>query len=245
MKKIAVLSDIHGNSWALKTILDDINKRGIKKIFNLGDSLYGPLDPLGTYNLIKKNDIISILGNEDRLIIENIDKKSDNSTLRYVLDNINNDIIKWIKSLPKNKIINSFFLCHGTPQRDDEYLIEKICKEKVEIKNISELKNIIDFIKQDIILCGHSHIQNTIYINQNKIIINPGSVGLPAYIENNPIIHKMESGNPFTYYTIIERYYSNYNIKNVALKYDFEIAFEMAKLNGRKDWAKWIETGKC
>ncbi len=40
---IAVISDIHGNRWALEAVLEDINRRGIKRIANLGDCLYGPL----------------------------------------------------------------------------------------------------------------------------------------------------------------------------------------------------------
>jgi predicted phosphodiesterase len=39
---VAVLSDIHGNRWALEAVLDDIRRRGIRDMFNLGDSLYGP-----------------------------------------------------------------------------------------------------------------------------------------------------------------------------------------------------------
>jgi predicted phosphodiesterase len=50
-KKIALLSDIHGNSWAFREVLTDIKNRGIETIINLGDSLYGPLDPKGTFEL--------------------------------------------------------------------------------------------------------------------------------------------------------------------------------------------------
>lgn len=44
--KTAVLSDIHGNKDALKAVLEDIKYRSIDKIYNLGDTLYGPLFPL-------------------------------------------------------------------------------------------------------------------------------------------------------------------------------------------------------
>ena len=39
----AVLSDIHGNRWVLEAVLDDIRRRGIRDLVNLGDCLYGPL----------------------------------------------------------------------------------------------------------------------------------------------------------------------------------------------------------
>ena len=37
MEKIAIISDIHGNLEAFKTIIKDIEKRGINRIFCLGD----------------------------------------------------------------------------------------------------------------------------------------------------------------------------------------------------------------
>jgi hypothetical protein len=36
---IAVLSDIHGNGWALQAVLEDISARGITTVVNLGDRL--------------------------------------------------------------------------------------------------------------------------------------------------------------------------------------------------------------
>ena len=38
MDKIAIISDVHGNITALNTVLKDIKKRNINKIFCLGDS---------------------------------------------------------------------------------------------------------------------------------------------------------------------------------------------------------------
>ncbi len=45
MKRYAFISDIHGNSFALSAVLNDIERRGIGTTYNLGDSLFGPLDP--------------------------------------------------------------------------------------------------------------------------------------------------------------------------------------------------------
>jgi predicted phosphodiesterase len=55
MPPVAVLSDIHGNRWALEAVLDDISRRGIRDMVNLGDSLYGPLDPGGTAQIVSRS----------------------------------------------------------------------------------------------------------------------------------------------------------------------------------------------
>jgi len=53
---LAVVADIHGNRWALEAVLQDINRRSIQQIVNLGDHLTGPLDPAGTANCQKDHN---------------------------------------------------------------------------------------------------------------------------------------------------------------------------------------------
>ena len=48
MDQFAVLYDIHANIWALEAVLADIAKRGPSQLINLGDTLYGPLEPQAT-----------------------------------------------------------------------------------------------------------------------------------------------------------------------------------------------------
>ncbi len=67
---IAAISDIHSNVYALEAVLADINKREIDVIVNLGDILYGPIAPKATYELLKKHEIVTIRGNQDRQIYE-------------------------------------------------------------------------------------------------------------------------------------------------------------------------------
>ncbi|QWH38377.1 metallophosphoesterase family protein [Bacillus mycoides] len=61
-RKIAIISDIYGNSHALKAVLKDISRRKVEMIINLGDSVYGPLDPLGIIEILMSNEMIHIKG---------------------------------------------------------------------------------------------------------------------------------------------------------------------------------------
>ncbi len=65
---LAVIADIHGNRWALEAVLQDIDQRGIEQIVNLGDHLTGPLDPAGTADLLIERTMLSICGNDDRVL---------------------------------------------------------------------------------------------------------------------------------------------------------------------------------
>ena len=52
-------------------------------------------------------------------------------------------------------------------------------------------------------LCGHSHVQRIVEIDGNIVIVNPGSIGLPAYKDELPAPHVIESGSPHARYTIV------------------------------------------
>lgn len=245
IQKYAILSDIHGNRWALESVLNDIKNHGIEIIINLGDIFYGPLDPKGTASLLKDIDIITIKGNEDRIIYEDSKSQSDNFTLQYVLDQLDATQINWLKSLPVEKyLFDDFYLCHGSPQNDTKYLLEDVSRGYPQLKSNSQIASSLKDIKSSIILCGHSHIPGVVELPDDRIVINPGSVGLQAYTDDSPVEHKMETGNPLACYTILIKNNDERIIENIKVSYDWESAAKMALVNNREDWTKYIKTGR-
>lgn len=243
LKRIAIISDIHGNSIALKEVLKDLKDRKIKTILNLGDSLYGPLDPKGTFDLLIENQVISISGNQDRKILENLNHVSKFDTMEYVKNQIDNQIIEWLKKCPFDFHYNrDIYCCHASPHSDSVYLLERLQNGYIAIKSNKELDEILKNIEQKIVVCGHSHVSRIVKTEQ-KTILNPGSVGLPAYDDELPIPHKMENFNPFAKYSIITMSEYPIIIEQVSIPYDFETAARIAEKNKRNDWAKWIRTG--
>ena len=83
---LAVIADIHGNRWALEAVLQDIDRRGIQQIVNLGDHLTGPLDPAGTADLLIERDMLSICGNDDRVLFSAAEELS--SSQRYTQEHL-------------------------------------------------------------------------------------------------------------------------------------------------------------
>ncbi len=241
---LAIISDIHGNSTALKEVIKDIKSRGINTIVNLGDSLYGPLDPAGTFSIISENEMISISGNQDRFLLECLGHETGIPTLESVKTQLTHDMISWMKMLEFDTIVNNrVYCCHGTPQRDSDYLIEQLNEGFIYVRPETELNEILKNIDQSIVVCGHSHVPNLIKAGRFTII-NPGSVGLPAYDDDEPVYHKMENHNPSACYSILEFDTGGVKIDQVSLPYDFEKAAQLAEKNNRTDWARWIRTGK-
>lgn len=242
---IAVLSDIHGNRWALEEILNSIKDQGIKKIVNLGDSLYGPLDPAGTARILIDLGIPTIRGNEDRLILDTNADEVIIPSLSFVRKSLKKKHLYWLKKLPMVTALNClFYLCHGTPEKDDAYLLEGVGEKGVYLRSAEEIIPLIAGIKLPVILCGHSHIPGKIQIPDGPMIINPGSVGLPAYEDEHPYPHRIETGTPHARYAILAQDYDDWEVEFKSVEYDWGTASKIAKENHRPDWAYWLKTGK-
>lgn len=243
--KIAVLSDIHGNSWALSKVLKDIERRKPDLIINLGDSLYGPLNPRETFKLIKSYPIRSISGNEDRLITENFDKDHPPGTLGFVIRELNEEAHDWLLSLSKTTILDCrIYMCHGTPESDSTYLMERIDDDSLTIKEPGRIDELLQGIKQNIVFCGHSHIHRLVQ-TPNHTIINPGSIGCPAFDDHFPVYHKVENFTNHAQYCIADLSDYDFMVEQVSIPYDFNKAVNCAAKNNRPDWAKWLKTGRA
>ena len=239
--KTAIISDIHGNVDALQAVLLDIKNRDIKDIYNLGDSLYGPLFPIETYKLLVKENIQTISGNGDRVLI---DLHTNNPTIKYVQDLLDEKHKNWISDLPFSLQTEEFYFCHGTPTSDESYLLEEINPYGSSLKKTEDILKLINGISQNIIFCAHSHIPRVVYLPNNKIVINPGSVGLPAYEDELPVLHKMESGSPHARYAIVTKVENDWIIEQISIPYNRDAAIIQSEKNGRVDWAVALQTGR-
>jgi hypothetical protein len=76
-----------------------------------------------------------------------------------------------------------------------------------------------------------------------RMVVNPGSVGLPAYRDDLPHPHVMETGTPRARYCILTPVLGGWTAEPIAVAYDWPAAAEAALRNGRPDWARWLATG--
>jgi predicted phosphodiesterase len=246
--RFAVLSDIHGNLLALDAVLSDIASQAITHTVNLGDHLQGPLDPVGTAQRLISLGFPSIRGNCDRHLFEDGTIAAPGSTLASNRQALSTPHKHWLASMPQTLTIGDVLLCHGTPWADDVYLLEEVTPEVipdgVRIKRTQEIEPILDGIAAHLVLCGHSHRSGTIQMPNGTLLVNPGSVGLPAYTEESPHPHRMEAGSPHARYAVIVRSGDSWQIEHRAVVYEWELAAQLAEQNGRPDWAAWLRTGR-
>lgn len=248
----AVLADVHANSWALQAVLEDISRRTVTGVVNLGDLFYGPLDPAGTLELVRHHPMQHVAGNMDRYIVETAADTVptiplSNLTMRFVVDALEPEAVGWLGQLPPTTIIApGIFLCHGTSSADDQPLLERITAAGVELKSNAELEAETQQVPGQIILCAHTHVGRHVRLSNGRTIINPGSVGLPAYEDEAPFPHRMQSYSPHAKYCLLTMAGAELlAVEHVSVAYDWHTAAQQAERNGRPDWAASLRTGRA
>ncbi len=241
MERFALIADIHGNILALDAALADIDRRGIATIFDLGDTLCSPLWPAETADRLMEREIPSIMGNEDRILLE----QDSSHNAHYTLAQIRREHLDWIARQPKTREpFADVLLCHGTPASDTEYLVEEVQPGGIRLRPLSELGRVPGLGWHSLIACGHSHLPRCIHVDAKRTIVNPGSVGLQAYKDEKPWAHEMESGSPHARYAIVSRAGGAWAVEQIAIPYDYAAASRRAAENGREDWAERLLTGR-
>ncbi|PJI09014.1 MULTISPECIES: metallophosphoesterase family protein [Clostridium] len=180
--KIAVLSDIHGNLTALNAVLKDIKKLGINKFIIAGDHIIDCPNPNEVLEKIKTLDAYIIKGNREEYLLDYYKGKHDEwnkykqmGAILYTYNIISEDNMKYIDGLPEQLRISlpqmdDIRVVHGSPYRINEELFPD--------KHLERLEKTLKNLKEQVLICGHTHYAWSKEIN-NKLIVNPGSVGVP------------------------------------------------------------------
>jgi putative phosphoesterase len=242
LDKIAILADIHGNLPALEQVVADIRTRQVDAVWNLGDHVSGPLWPKETIQFLLRQDWVHISGNHDRLM-STLQPELLGLSDRYAVQRLDTIELDWLRALPAQaKIQNHFLLIHGTPSKDTSYLLETVENCRSRLAMPKEIKDRLGETKAAVIVCGHSHIPRVVEL-PGVLIVNPGSVGLPAYEDDAPEYHVVETGSRHAHYAILEYKSDDWVSELIAVSYNHQKAADQARRNGRPDWEIAIRTG--
>lgn len=182
--KIAVISDIHGNIYALMRALEDIEDNKVDTIICLGDLVgYGP-HPNEVISMIKRRNILCLKGNYDASVVDGsytyIRENSINSfSLPWAVDELRAANKFYLNSLPTSLTLEfedkKILFLHGSPNAINEYLLE----------GSDNTASIMENLKEDALVCAHTHIPSIKKFG-NKLFINDGSIGKPKIGRPNP-----------------------------------------------------------
>lgn len=242
--RFAAIADIHGNCLALDAVLADIRAQGISDIVDLGDCLSGPLEAGKTADRLLELNLPTVRGNHDRYLIEQAPEAMHASDA-VAYRQLSAAHLDWLRTLPADIVYKGeVYLCHATPKNDSLYWMETVGPDgRVSLKPRAEIEALAEGVEHALILCGHSHVPRAVGLSGGRLIVNPGSVGCPAYDDDLPYLHRVEAGHAFASYAILEKHAAGWipTFRNVA--YDHLAMSTLAMENGRPDWAAALAAG--
>ena len=246
--KIAIISDIHGNSEALKATLKDIEKRQVDKIICLGDTIAKGVHPKECLSLIRKKCEIVLQGNCDvyfSIEHQNIDEMDElkQKRIKWNKSLINKEDREYLLSLPfayefymSGSLVRLF---HATPTAND-IAIANVDKIETKYQMFLPSENTQSQNIADVVIYGHIHhpYMDKIY---NKTIINVGSVGNSFEVIRNKNKDSDVLETTKSNYLIIEgeygsrEYSSDISFQFIKVPYDIDKELEDENLNIEKE----------
>lgn len=179
--KIAIFSDIHGNSVALEAVLKEVRQLNIEHVFVLGDFVGYYYHPELVLEMLTEFRPTMIHGNHEVMLKEVLEDPQKGEEVRaqfgngisLALERLSHEQVEMLTHLPPTANVTldgmRFLLCHGTPWDNDEYVYPDASREVLE-KCASQ--------DADVVLLGHTHYP-FVYSGKGAVVLNPGSVGQP------------------------------------------------------------------
>ena len=179
--KIAIVSDIHGNSVALKEVLKDAEKNLVDEYIFLGD-LVNDL-PFGneTLKIVREKSDKIIKGNKEQYLIEyekyNYDWKNlQFRNVKFMYNELSKENMNFIRNLPhflkKEYAGVKILFAHGSPNSVEELLN----RNKREL-----LEKYANEIDADALIFGHTHEKMWYEYINGKLIMNAGCCGVSPH----------------------------------------------------------------
>lgn len=207
MKKVAVISDVHGNAVALAAVLAELEREQPDLLVSCGDLTWGPL-PQETYDLVRGLDARFVRGNADRAVLENVSETEKEqwmqarhtAEMREFLGTFEEQLVVEIEGLGPVRF------CHGSPRTDEECVTPETPEERV--------REFSAGVDERVIVTGHVHIQFDREVAGIRSV-NSGSVGLPY------------EGRPGAYWALLGS-----GVEHRRTEYDLDEAVERYRASG-------------
>ena len=179
--KVAIISDIHGNSVALKEVLKDAKLNNVDEYIFSGD-LVNDL-PFGneTLEIVKSTSDKVLKGNKEQYLIEYEDERYDWENIqfkntRFMYDELTEENKAYIRNLPHYMHLEyegvKILVAHGSP---------KSVEEQINKWNTELIEKYAKDLEEDVLIFGHTHEKMWYENVENKLIINAGCSGVSPY----------------------------------------------------------------
>jgi diadenosine tetraphosphatase ApaH/serine/threonine PP2A family protein phosphatase len=196
--RVAVISDVHGNLYALEAVLGEIDRDPPDAIWCLGDTVgYGPR-PNECCALVRERADVVLSGNHDLIALGSVEVAVEEfnpdaaAASIWTGKQLTDESREFLAGLEPSAEIDGAQLFHGSP-RDPVW--EYVLSEEVALESLL-------LTEAPLVLVGHTHVATAIVLQEDRLLggvategletrledgrwlLNPGSVGQPR--DGNP-----------------------------------------------------------
>ncbi len=204
--RVAALYDVHGNVPALQAVLAEVEREKIEMTVAGGDVLWGPFQS-ECVDLLRAHGALFVSGNCEREILAGADESS-----AWCLGQLSSSEREFVSTWPAGveleiEGLGRALFCHATPRSDEEILTR--------LTPDSDVAAALERADVDVVVCGHTHVQQDRRVPGVPRLVNAGSVGLPY------------QGRPGAFWAVLER-----GVEFRRTEYDFVSALDVIRASG-------------
>lgn len=225
--RVAVLSDIHANPFALEAVVDDIARQNVDEVIVAGDMV--GRGPLGSQVVARIQDLgwPGVRGNHEDYTLNfrrgNVHESwlsaREWAASRWMAAELSPEQIEFIDTLPFTRaasVAPSMRVFHGSPDSYREGL-------GIWTKN-DTIERHFQGIEETLLVCAHTH-RPMVRETPGGLVVNVGSVGLPF------------NGDPRAQYAIFTHKDGHWQVELRQVDYDREAFLKTYKTTGFMDAA--------
>ena len=204
--RLAVLSDVHGNAFALEAVLQDIRAASPDLVLNLGDQIEGSADPAGAYAMQAALGAVEVRGNNEEKLWPGGRRDALAQQIgAWLQTQLGAAELERLAALPLTATLadGQLLACHGTPQSPWEMLLwhwqfdpltgkGETGEGFYRARDPRELLNMVRPLEVQVLVCGHTHRCGATRVG-DTLVVNTGSVS------------DQVDGDPRARWTLLER----------------------------------------
>jgi putative phosphoesterase len=234
--RLAIISDIHGECFALDQVLHDIEQQGIEQIVCLGDAIQGGSQPAQTVARLRELNCPVVMGNADAWLLTRQETSAGEETSEqqravraWSLARLSESDLAYIQQFrPTIEIpleAGKKLLCfHGSPRSFNDVILPETSDEAV--------RQFLDGYDATLFTGGHTHTQQMRRLG-NSWYINPGSVSLSYNWELCDLASGRVRVDPWANYAIVTSEGANLGITFRYVPFDVDELARIIRASGR------------
>ncbi len=220
-RRVAILSDVHGNVHALHAVLDDLATVPHDAVVIAGDHVWGGAAPRDCLDLLQALDAPMLRGNTDEYLWLPPRFPEMARTIAWATDQLGDEGVAFLRGLPLTWRAtppggqspgDDLLVVHATPTDNDaELILQPDPFGNLPVTDPERARELIGDARAGLIVAGHLH-----YVSEGEIdgqrLASVGSVGAPL------------DGDPRAAWGIASREGSAWRLEHRRTAYDVEAA---------------------